>query len=198
MILVSERRKVGLRDGIEPREALERQHDGAQAVRRELGTDPNAHHLFVVFGFIGWGDLMPVGAVHAATRAAADIARILARPHFGMPAAQRSNLFLQLDGPDSSSPPAPGDTNVDGARRNLTDVEVVGYRRSTWRDRRAQSQPKRCEDSDFASPGCRACTLARRHEDHPLVVHRGGNRSVVRSVPTMVFPVKPPSSTALR
>ena len=68
-------------------------HTGAFTVTAESRPNAHAHHFLVIFGFVGLGYLPAVGGVDAAPATAAGVARILARTHLGMAAAERGDTF---------------------------------------------------------------------------------------------------------
>src|SRR5690348_156993 len=60
--------------------------------RRSVRAKANPRHLPVVFGFGCRGDLLTVRGEDASTAAAAHVALVLARTHFGMACAERMDL----------------------------------------------------------------------------------------------------------
>ena len=80
-----------------------------------------------------------VGGVDAAPAPAAGVARILARTHLGMAAAERGDLLLKIDRRDSPILSAAGGANVDGTGRNRSRVELVSYGRPVHRGYGAQA-----------------------------------------------------------
>ncbi len=102
---------------------------------------PNAqaHHFLVVFGFVGLGYLAAIVGVHAAPAPAARVARILARTHLGMAAAESGDLLLKLDRRDRPILSTTDGTNENGTGRNRSGVELVGDGRPIHRGYGAQA-----------------------------------------------------------
>src|SRR2546423_11196859 len=101
----------------------------ATIVTATAESRPHAHarYFLVVFGFVGLGYLAAVGGVDAAPAPAAGVARILARTHLGMAAAERGDLLLKIDRRDSPILSAAGGANVDRPGRKRSRVEPVSY-----------------------------------------------------------------------
>ena len=87
----------------------------------------HAHYFLVVFGFVGLGYLTAVGGVNAAATPAAGVARILARTHFGMAAAERGDPLFKLHRRDCPILSAAGGANINSTGRNRSGVELVSY-----------------------------------------------------------------------
>src|SRR6185369_16809703 len=116
---------IAASNGCNPPQAVARSlvcHTAAFTMTAESRPHAHAHHFLVVFGFVGLGYLAAVGAVDATPAPAAGVARILARTHLGMTAADRGDLLLKLDRRDRPVLAAARDANINGAGRNRSGV----------------------------------------------------------------------------
>ena len=96
----------------------------AFTVTAQSRPNARAHHFLVVFSFLSLRYFAAVGSVDPASSAAASVARILARTHLGMAAAERSDLLSKFDRRDRPIGSTAGGANVNTTGRNRSGVEL--------------------------------------------------------------------------
>ena len=143
-------------------------HTATLTATVESRPHAHAHHFLVVFGFVGLGDLPTVGGVDAAPAPAADVARVLARTHLGMAAAERGDLFLKLDHRDRPILSAAGGANLNGTGWNRSGVELVSYGWPVHRGYGAQSHHQQQRVQSGSHRLCRRGASPRIVANHRL------------------------------